>query len=248
MQENPSPNLWSEDASNLFLDLADIFVPARAEQFSSLLQLIPATSDETFTIVELGSGEGKLAEAILTAFPHCHYLALDGSELMRTTTLQRLSRFSSRLELRPFALSRSDWRSELPGEVRCILSSLCVHHLSGSEKRQLFHDMSKCLAPGGALLLADLVLPVNRRVNDFFASQYDEIVRAQSLSTYGDLRGFTAFENESWNFYHNDPTQPDPYDQPSSLYEQLRWLQEVGFHQVDCYWMRAGHAVYGGYR
>ena len=29
---------------------------------------------------------------------------------------------------------------------------------------------------------------------------------------------------------------------------QLRWLEEAGFSSVDCFWMRAGHAVYGGYR
>jgi hypothetical protein len=32
------------------------------------------------------------------------------------------------------------------------------------------------------------------------------------------------------------------------LYEQLNWLSEAGFASVDCYWLRAGHAVYGGCR
>jgi hypothetical protein len=28
----------------------------------------------------------------------------------------------------------------------------------------------------------------------------------------------------------------------------LTWLRDGGFRTVDCYWLRAGHAVYGGYR
>lgn len=33
---------------------------------------------------------------------------------------------------------------------------------------------------------------------------------------------------------------------PSRLLDQLKWLEEAGFQQVDVYWMQAGHAIYGG--
>lgn len=244
----PSANQWSENDSNLFLDLADIFVPARAEQIHSLLQLIPAEADEEFVVVELASGEGKLIEAILEHFPRCHAIALDGSEAMRAHVRQRLARFSERLELRSFELSEQTWRKELPAGIRCVLSSLCVHHLDGNGKRQLFRDMLKHLEPGGAFLLADIILPADQRIANFFAQQYAEIVRAQSLAIRGDLSGYEEFEQQQWNYFRYDYGKPDLYDQPSQLNEQLRWLQEVHFRQVDCYWMRAGHAIYGGYK
>ncbi|HET8846619.1 MAG TPA: class I SAM-dependent methyltransferase [Ktedonobacteraceae bacterium] len=244
----PSANQWSENDSSIFLDLADIFVPAREEQVRSLLQLIPAEADENFTVVELASGGGKLIEAVLEHFPHCHAIALDGSEAMRAHTQQRLARFGSRLEIRPFELSEYTWRNELPDRVRCVLSSLCVHHLDGSGKRQLFRDMLKHLEPGGALLLADIILPADPHIARFFAQQYDDLVREQSLASRGDLSGYEEFEKQKWNYFRYDYGKPDLYDQPSLLYEQLRWLQEVNFRQVDCYWMRAGHAIYGGYK
>lgn len=244
----PSANQWSENDSSLFLDQADIFVPAREEQLRSLLQLIPAKVDEDFTVVELASGEGKLVEAILEHFPRCHAIALDGSEAMRAHVQQRLTRFRDRLEIRPFELSEQRWRKELPTSVRCVLSSLCVHHLDGNGKRQLFRDMLKHLEPGGALLLADIILPADQHIANFFARQYDEIVREQSLAIRGDLSGYDEFERQKWNYFRYDYGKPDIYDQPSLLHEQLRWLQEVNFRQVDCYWMRAGHAIYGGYK
>lgn len=243
-----SPNQWSESDSNLFLDLAEIFVPARAEQTSALLQLIPAQTNEEFTVVELAAGEGKLAEAILERFPRCHYLALDGSEAMRARAQQRLARFGERLEIRPFELAEQTWRAQLPAQVRCVLSSLCVHHLNGSGKRRLFHDMLKHLEPGGALLLADIILPASQQIANFFAQQYDEIVREQSTAICGDLSGYEEFQKQKWNYFRYDFGKPDLYDQPSLLSDQLRWLQEVNFGQIDCYWMRAGHAIYGGYK
>src|SRR5260370_40231402 len=125
MSKTPAPQgQWSETDSNLFLNVAEIFVPARAEQVSTLLQLVPAQANETFTAVELGAGDGTLAEAVLENFSHCHYMALDGSETMRTRLQQRLARFGERLEIRPFELGATDWRTQLPEQVRCVLSSL----------------------------------------------------------------------------------------------------------------------------
>ena len=42
---------------------------------------------------------------------------------------------------------------------------------------------------------------------------------------------------------------PDPgFDIPSPLIDHFTWLREAGFTGIDCFWSRAGHALYGGYR
>lgn len=248
MTESTNPaNQWSESDSASFINLAEIFVPGRAEQIAALLHLIPAETKEAFTIAELASGEGRLAEAILEKFPACHYIAFDGSELMRDRMAQKLARFSARLEIRPFEIGEQAWRNTLPVPLRCILSSLCVHHLSAQGKQELFEDMATHLEPGGALLLADIIEPATPRVAQLFARQYDEIVRQQSLALRGNLSGYEQFQAMKWNYFtHDYGTQT--YDQPSLLSDQLRWLAAAGFTHTDCYWLRAGHAVYGGYR
>jgi len=238
---------WSEDDSEAFLDYSEIFVPGRAEQTSTLLQLIPARTDEAFTVAELGSGGGILAQAILERFPSCHYIALDGSAVMRKQMSRSLAACGDRLEIRPFELEEQEWRTALPTPLRCVVSSLCVHHLSDEGKRRLFSDMAARLEPGGALLLADIIRPATPSIAELFARQYDEIVHRQSLATRGDLSGYEQFQKLKWNYFIYDYGSPDSYDQPSLLSDQLRWLSEVGFTLVDCFWMQAGHAVYGGY-
>ena len=71
-----------------------------------------------------------------------------------------------------------------------------------------------------------LLCPLTERETfaDFFAHQYDKIVREQSLDLRGDLSGFEEFQQETWNFFRYDYGKPDLYDQPSPLSDQLRWL------------------------
>ncbi len=249
-QFKANPDHWSEDTSSLFIELGDLFVPARAEQVGTLIDLIPADISESFTVVELGAGAGHLAQAVLERFAHCHYVALDGSERMREHLAQRLSAFHDRLDVLPFELAEQAWRETLPSPVRCVLSSLCVHHLTGPQKRHLFADMAQRMETGGALLLADLVEPPTQNVARLFARQYDELVREQSLAQRGDLSGYDQFCERKWNYFLYDygSANPDPIDHPSPLTAQLRWMAEVGFSVTSCYWMRAGHAIYGGYK
>lgn len=241
-------NQWSEQDSATFIDLAEIFVPARQEQIETLIDLIPAQVDETFTVVELAAGEGLLGQAILARYPHCHYIALDGSAAMRSQLSQKLAHYGERVEVRPFELAERAWRTALPSGLRCVLCSLSIHHLSDAGKRRLFHDVVGKLERGGALLIADILKPANRQVAQVYAQQYDEIVKQQSTSIRGDLSGFEEFQKKEWNYFAYDYYVPETYDQPSLLSDQLRWLQEVNFSLVDCFWLRAGHGIYGGYK
>jgi tRNA (cmo5U34)-methyltransferase len=237
---------WTESGSETFISMGDIYVPRRDEQVNTLLDLIPAERDEPCAIVELGAGEGVLARAVLSTFPRSHYYALDGSDLMRRQLSQTLGAFGDRVEVRPFDLFAQDWRAELPSPLRCVVSSLVVHHLDGEGKRALFRDMARAVEPGGALLLADLVAPTVPRAEGLFARQWDDAVRVQSVVVRGDLTGHEQFVADNWNLY--TPEGADPMDQPSPLADQLVWLREAGFGVADCFWMYAGHAIYGGYR
>jgi hypothetical protein len=35
---------------------------------------------------------------------------------------------------------------------------------------------------------------------------------------------------------------------PARVFDHLTWLKQAGFGIVDCFWMRAGHAIYRDYR
>ena len=234
---------WDEADSREFVDLGRFFVPDREEQIATILAMIPEPGDGL--LVDLCCGEGLLSRSLLERFPRARVLAMDLSPAMLEQARATCAVFADRFETRPFDLADRSWRS-LAEPVRAFVSSLAVHHLDGEGKRRLFRDLAAALAPGGVVVIADLVRPATSAAQALAAKIWDESVRRRSLALAGDLRPYEKFRDERWNFYA-DP-EPDPIDQPSPLLDQLRWLEEAGLAGIDVLWMKAGHAVFGGVR
>lgn len=242
--ESQSAPPWSEGDSRAFLDFGRYFVPERERQVATVSAMIPPR-DGPFVALDLACGEGLLAEAILERFPAATVVGLDLSPAMLARARARLAGFGGRFEGRQFDLADTAWRGP-DGGAHAIVSSLSVHHLDGAQKRALFKDLWRMLAPGGALVIADVVLAASAEARELAAAAWDDEVARRALALDGDTAALDYFRREGWNMYRADV--PDDYDKPSPLAEQLRWLQEAGFAEVDVYWMLAGHAIFGGRR
>jgi tRNA (cmo5U34)-methyltransferase len=240
---NVWPYQWTEADSKLYQEIASVAVPAREEQIATMLTLLPFTQADSFRAVELGCGEGFLSAALLDCFPQAEILALDGSEEMRSQAAERLSVFGSRATVEAFDLYATDWLAGLEG-TDCVVSSLVIHHLDGDEKQRLFCAIGNRLARHGVLLLADLIRPQRPEASELFAATWDQSAKAQALAKTGFRQLFEQFVKSQWNYYRF----PDAADKPSSLFDQLTWLKAAGFAIVDCFWLQAGHAIYGGYK
>jgi tRNA (cmo5U34)-methyltransferase len=241
MPASPLKPAWDETDSRGFLDHGRFFVPEREEQIAAVCALLPDPG--AGHLVDLCCGEGLLCRALLERFPAANVHAFDGSPAMLAQAADSLRSFGERFATHAFDLGDREWR-RFPWPVAGVVSSLAVHHLDGEGKRQLFADLYAALAPGGALVLADLVAPLSQGASRFAADSWDEAVRRRSLELAGDLAPLAVFRSDRWNYYA-DP-EPDPMDQPSPLFDQLRWLAEAGFERVDVVWMKAGHAAFGG--
>ena len=128
--------------------------------------------------------------------------------------------------------------------VDLVVSSLCLHHLNDAKKQYLYKAAAERLSPRGALLIADLVEPQHpaaraagrRAVGRAGASSRPRRSARRTL--------FQRFVDERWNHFRF----PDAIDQPSALLHHLVWLRHAGFAAVDCCWLDAGHAVFGGFK
>lgn len=234
---------WNEDDSRVYREIATVAVPRRDEQIAALVALAPFAAGDDFAILELACGEGLLAAALLDAYPRARYLGLDGSDSMRAATSARIAKFGARATVAEFDLASSEWLPKAES-AELVVSSLCVHHLDPAGKQALFAAILARLAPGGAFLLADIVEPAHAEARAWFADSWDRSVAEQSTARTGTDQLQCRFAAERWNYYR----YPDPIDRPSGLFEQLSWLRNAGFTGVDCFWMCAGHAVYGGYK
>ncbi|MFN8473684.1 MAG: class I SAM-dependent methyltransferase [Anaerolineae bacterium] len=234
---------WQETDSAAFIEQGAVFTPSRDEIEAALVALIPAREDEPFIAVEIGTGAGWLSEAVLRAYPNASVVGLDGSPRMREAAASRLAPYGARAEVRPFRLEDDAWLADLR-DIRVFVSCLVIHHLDGDGKRALFAALHERLAPGGALLVADIVAPTSEPARRYAAQSWDDDVRRQSLALTGSMAAYEDFVATQWNMFD----YPDPVDMPSPLADQLRWLAEIGYVGVDAFWVRSGHAVYGGYK
>lgn len=236
-----SATAWNEETSRRFIDYGRYFVPQRERQIQMIGDLL-ACGERECQIVELCCGEGLLAEALLERFPQARLLGLDGSPEMLEHAQKRLKRFGERFRWRTFDLATVDWR-KLDTPVDAVVSSLGIHHLDGEEKRVLFRDVYRMMGKGGVFVIADVV-ELGEPGRTLAAKIWDDEVRARALALDGNTEAFDLFERERWNMYRYP--DPDDIDKPSRLGEQLTWLEEAGFTDVDVFWMLAGHAIFGG--
>ena len=233
---------WTEQDSQTYRDIAEIAVPRRADMMATLVAAVPFSADQPVKILDLGCGEGRLSEALLTVFPHATLTALDGSASMREDTSRRLTMFGERARVAAFDVAALDWWDRMFG-VDLIVSSLCLHHLSDAKKQYLYKAAAERLSPRGALIVADLIDPQHPAARRLAADQWDALARSQA-DALAAPQLFQRFLDARWNHFRF----PDEADRPSALFHHLVWLRHAGFAAVDCCWLHAGHAVFGGFK
>lgn len=233
---------WTEEDSEIYLAIADIAVPRRGEMMSALLAAMPFAREAPLRLVDLGAGDGAFAQTLLDAFPSATILALDGSEAMRRAATARLARFGGRARIGSFQLDTIDWWDRLDG-CDVAISSLCLHHLNDSKTQFLYKAVASRLSARGAFLIADQIDPMHPAARRLAADAWDEAARQQA-ETAGRPELYTRFVQGRWNHLR----VPDPVAHPSPLFHHLVWLKHAGFAAVDCFWLFAGHAVFGGFR
>jgi len=233
---------WDEQNSRDFIRYGRYFVPDRERQMRTIVSLLPEAPDGA--AFDICCGEGLLAEAILESRPGWTVYGLDGSSEMLRRAQVRLDRFAPNFHPLPFDLFEPRW-PDLKDPLRAAVSSLAIHHLDGPGKLALFSDVYAMLATGGALLVADLVEPSHPAGWELAAREWDEAVQERSEHT-GEPGAYAAFDRMRWNLYRH--FDPDDIDRPSPLLDQLKWLEAAGFSGVDVFWMRAGHAIFGGWK
>ena len=233
---------WTEDDSQTYREIAEVAVPRREEMTATIVAAVPFSRDEPVKMLELGSGDGRLAEALLTVFPRATLTALDGSESMRRDAAQRLALFGDRARVAAFDVASLEWWDRMFG-VDLIVSSLCLHHLNDAKKQYLYKAAAERQSARGAMIVADLIDPQHPSSRRLAADQWDAQAKQQA-GALGAPELFQRFVEARWNHFRF----PDDTDHPAALFHHLVWLRHAGFAAVDCCWLSAGHAVFGGFK
>ncbi len=116
-------------------------------------RLVAETDRGARRILELGTGTGETAQRLLTRHPEATLVGIDASGPM-------LASARAVLPAGQVCLRVGHLQDPLPpGPFDLVASALCVHHLTGRQKADLFRRIGQVLAPGGRFVLADVIVP-----------------------------------------------------------------------------------------
>ena len=205
-------NRWPDVEHALaYLAKADT-IPHRAEGTAVFVELLPERVDR---VLDLGTGDGRLLDLVLTARPGATGVGLDLNAEMLARARERFAR-DERVEI-----AEHDLDEPLPGHgpYDVVVSSFAIHHVPDDRKRALYAECFDRLRPGGAFLNLEHV-----------ASPTEDLHRA-FLAELGI-----------------DPADDDPSNLLAPVEDQLGWLRNVGFTDVDCHWKWRELALLAGVR
>jgi cyclopropane fatty-acyl-phospholipid synthase-like methyltransferase len=164
-------------------------------------------------VLDLGAGTGLMAAMVLEELPAANLLLLDGSNAMLT---EARARFASHASVR-FALA--DMADAALGDGwDLVVSSLAIHHLDDAKKRQLFGRVQNALVPGGLFINVEQVCGPDPESDGRYARFWH-----RDISESGATVAQIAAASDRMKF-----------DRCATVEDQLRWMRDAGFANVDC--------------
>ena len=105
------------------------------------------------------------------------------------------------------------------GSFDAVTSSLAIHHLTHERKRQLYQEIFQLLNPSGVFCNLDRVASSTLALHLKYIKSTNQL-----------------------------PEQEDPSNKLLDVETQLKWLREIGFDDVDCYWKWMEQALLVGFK
>jgi ubiquinone/menaquinone biosynthesis C-methylase UbiE len=234
--------VWKErDVAAAFLNERSLLIPDRQRQLEVALRVLRFAGREPRRVLDLGAGDAILLATVLEAFPQATGVALDFSPLMLEQARHRLTRFGPRATTVEADLQTPAWQHAVRGPFDAVLSGFAIHHLSHERKRELYREIHALTAPGGLFLNMEHVSSPTPRVEDLFNDMMTEHLylrrkdRGEDVSLEQVRKDFLERPDRAANIL-------------ASVEEQVQWLRDLGFQDVDCYWKYFELAVFGGFR
>jgi len=203
-------------------------VPGFDDFYRAAIDLIRFPRDSRLKVLDLGAGTGMMAAFIAYSFPNARITMVDISNEM-------LERARARFELggERFRFEVSDYGVDpIQEKYDAVVSALSIHHLSDEQKRSLFRRIHAALNEGGVFVNAEQFRCATPERHRFHHERW--ITRVRELGA--DDRDLAA------------ALERMKFDRAATLEDQLEWLREAGFRDIDCAYKNLIFAVYGGVR
>ena len=163
-------------------------------------------------ILDVGAGTGLLSSLIADKHPNAKFVLQDGSPAM-------LEQAGDLLGDSIESTVVSDFADPLPGDSYCaVVSSLAIHHVKDEGKRDIYSRAHDALSPKGWFVNAEHVAGPTELLDKEFDAWHEREAKALGVT------------NAEWDAALERFT----HDHRSSVHDQMKWLTQIGFTDVEC--------------
>ena len=186
-------------------------IPVFDAFYGAAIEALSLTAQPVRRVLDVGAGTGLLSELVHRALPGVDLTLLDGSPAMLAAARARVGAGATYLE--------QDFADELPaGPWDAVVSALAIHHFEDAGKRALFAQIHERLAPGSVFVNAEHVAGPTPQLDAHYVAWH----RARCAELGTTAAEWAAAEARM------------SFDHLATVEDQLRWLRDAGFGEVDC--------------
>ncbi|MFD2331182.1 class I SAM-dependent methyltransferase [Cohnella sp. GCM10020058] len=200
-------------------------IPCFDDFYGMALSLAESGADSP-RVLDLGAGTGLLAAMVRSKLPSAQISLIDMSASMLDVAR---GRFAGDPNANFIVADYAEY-DFAPQRYEIIVSSLSIHHLTHASKRDLFKKLYRALAPGGVFVNADQVAGRTPASDAYYRRRWLAEIAASGLPQ-------SAIDAS---------VERRSVDINAKLDNQLAWMTEAGFHDVDCLYKYLDFAVFFG--
>jgi tRNA (cmo5U34)-methyltransferase len=237
----PGAHWQQEELVASFAERRRILIPLLDVQEDAVARVFTRHGHPVRRFLDLGCGAGAMSELMLRTQTGSEAVLVDFSEPMLARAAVNLAGYDGRWQAITGDLNDPAWGERLPGgRYDAVVSGLAIHHLPPERKRTLFAEIFGLLEPGAMFVNMDYVA-----IDGPLRGLFDEEMLASAVRAASSPEG----ERESGGTRHEHEVDlEDDDDRPDTADDQLQWLRDAGFEQVEVHFKWAEAAIYGGMR
>jgi SAM-dependent methyltransferase len=215
-------------------------IPGADLQLAVIGKIVQLWSRAPPVILDLGCGDGILGRFLLDIIPAARGVFVDFSDPMLDAARENLAGTQRAIVVNA-DFGQPEWfdaiASSWPFDV--VISGFAIHHQPDDTKRRLYSEIYDQLSPGGIFLnlehVASSTAAGQELFDDFFVDHLYDFHAKSDRSASREALADT---------YYRRPDKKENILAP--VEEQCRWLREIGFQDVDCFFKVFELALFGG--
>ncbi|KAF0133279.1 MAG: tRNA (cmo5U34)-methyltransferase [Candidatus Saganbacteria bacterium] len=206
-------------------------IPFYRQMLEAIIDQLIFPKNSSPEILDLGTGTGEIAKNILIRIPDANLTIVDFVPEMLQVAKNKLSSIVRRKnQVRYIEADFSKWKFDQPYDA--VVANLTLHHLKTERDKKVNYQMIfKNLKSSGILCVGDIILGTDKMLTELYIEKWIKFQFANKWSKKEIAERMQRYKTE---------------DCPASLVNHLKWLEEIGFVKVDCFWKYYNFAVWGG--